>query len=162
MPGDFEDLYDLDNLDDAELYDLILQQMTEYPDLDPDLIDLRVEDGFITMEGRVGTEQELQTFEHILTEVLGIANYSNNLVLDELVRAEHSEGADDAIVEDEEVDAQTGEEGEYTEPSADHLIEDLEGDLYSTHDVHRAIERGESYEPPDRPLQEGSWSEENH
>jgi len=162
MPRDYEDLYDLENLDDEELHDLVLQEMSEYPDLDPDLIDVRVEDGFVTLEGRVGTEQELQQFELVLSEVLGISNYSNNLVIDQLVRAEHSEGADDAVVEDEEVDAQLGEAGEVTEPSADHLMESLEGELYGTQDLHRALERGETYQPPIRPVQEGIWSEEDH
>ena len=162
MADDFEDLYDLDSLDDTSVYDLILQELHEYPDLDPDLVDIQVENGFVTLSGRVGTEQELQVIEHILTDVLGIANYSNELVIDELARAEAPEGADDAVIEDEEVEAQLGEEGDRTETTADHLFEDLPGELWGTHDLQKAIEQGEAYEPPDRPIQEGSWSEERH
>jgi hypothetical protein len=162
MPRDFEDLYDLENLDDSDLYDLIVQEISEYPDLDPDLIDVDVEEGFVTLTGRVGTEQELQQIEFILSDVLGIANYSNELVIDSLMRAEYPPGADDAVVEDEEVEAQLGEEGRQTDPQAEHLLEDVEGEQFGTHDLQQAISRGEAYEPPDRPIQDGSWSEENH
>jgi len=162
MATDFEDLYDLDNLDDQEIADLIYQELEEYPEIDPDLIDVEVEDGFVTVTGRVGTEWELQVVEHVLTDVLGIANYSNELVLDELVRGEYSPAADEAVAEDLEVEAQIGEGAGQTDPSAEHLIEDLAGELYGTHDVQQAIEFGEAYEVPDRPVQEGSWSEEAH
>lgn len=163
MAEDYEDLYDLSNLDDGEIYDLILQELHEYPDLDADLIDIEVQDGFVTLGGRVGTEQELQEIQYVLTDVLGIGNFSNEIVLDELVRAQRSEAADDAVVEEEESDPWIGKSGERTDPEAGHLLEDLEGDLYGTHDIGKAISQGEAYEPPDnRPMQEGSWSEENH
>lgn len=162
MPGDFEDLYDLDSMDDAEIAELLDEQFGDYGGLDPDLLDVQVEEGFVTLSGRVGTEEELQLVEQIVTDVLGIANYSNEIVLDELVRAEYAEGADEAATEDAELEAQLGEEGEVTEPSADHLVEDLKGELYGTNDLHDAIQEGKSYHPPDRPPQRGTWSEENH
>lgn len=164
MPGhsaDYEDLYSIGDLDDEELHDLIVQELSEYPELDPDLLDIQVEDGFVTLAGRVGSEAEVQEIEQVIGDVLGIANYSNEVVVDELVRVEQSEAADEAVAEDREVEAQTGEEGELTDAQADHLIEDLPGQLYGTHNVQAAISRGEAYEPPDRPVQEGSWSEEN-
>lgn len=162
MATDYEDLYDLDDLDDQEIADLIYQELEEVPELDPDLIDVDVEDGFVTVTGRVGTEWELQVVEHVLSDVLGIANYSNELVVDELVRAEYSPAADEAVAEDAEVEAQLGEGFGRTDPSAEHLFEDLPGELYGTHDLQQAIELGEAYEAPDRPVQEGSWSEEAH
>lgn len=163
MARDYEDLYDLDNQDDTDIYDLIRQELNEYQDIDTDLLDIRVENGFVILAGRVGTEQELQEVQYVVSDLLGIANFSNEIVIDELVRAEHSEGADDAIVEDEEVRAQVlGESGERTDPQADHLQEDLDGQLYGTRDLQSAVSRGETYEPPDRPVQEGTWSEENH
>jgi hypothetical protein len=164
MPADYEDLYDLDNLDDDEVYDLILQQLHEYGDLDADLIDIDVQDGFITLAGRVGTEQELQVAEQILTDLLGIGNYSNELVITAVERAEQSEAADDARFEADasEVISPLGEGDDRTDPQAVHLLENLPGQLYGTHDLQRAIEQGEAYEAPDRPVQEGSWSEEDH
>ncbi|HEX6940844.1 MAG TPA: BON domain-containing protein [Longimicrobiales bacterium] len=162
MPGDFEDLYDLENMDDDEIASLILGELEEYPDIDSDGIDVDVEDGFVTLTGRVGTEFELQEIEHVLSDVLGIANYSNELVVDELMRVEYAAGADDAVAEDAEVESQYGEEDARAEPAASHLLEDVEAGAYGTHDLRSAIESGEAYEPPDRPIQEGSWSEENH
>jgi len=162
MPGDYEDLYDLENLDDDELASLILEELGEYPEIDPDAIDVDVQDGFVTLTGRVGTEYELQVVEQVLSDVLGIANYSNELVVDELARIEYLAGADDAVAEDEEIEAQYGEEGRRTEPAAEHLLEDVAGQAYGTHDYQRALETGETYEAPDRPIQEGSWSEETH
>lgn len=162
--ADFEDLYDLDNLDDDEVYELILQQIDEYGILDSDLLDIRVEEGFITMGGRVGTEQELQVVEQILTDVLGIGNYSNEVVIADLVRAEQSEAADEARFETDasELVSPLGEGDDRTDPQAVHLLENIAGELYGTHDLQRAIEQGEAYEAPDRPVQEGSWSEEDH
>jgi hypothetical protein len=164
MAADYEDLYDLDNLDDDEVYDLILQQLQEYGDLDVDLLDIQVRNGFITLGGRVGTEQELQVVEQIVTDILGIGNYSNEIMLDDLARSEHSEAADDARFEadDSEAISPLGEGDDRTDPQAVHLLENLPGELYGTHDLQRAIERGEAYEAPDRPVQEGSWSEEDH
>jgi hypothetical protein len=162
MPRDYEDLYGLHDADDEEIYDLILEQLGEYPEIDPGLIDVQVEDGFVTLSGRVGTEQELQTVEHILSDVLGIANYSNELVVDELVRGETDVAADDAIDEELEAADRTGARAITTTDTAAHLLVDLEAELYGTHDLQDAIERGEAYEAPDRPVQEGSWSEEDH
>lgn len=159
---DYEDLHDIEDMDDQELEDLIVQQLGEYPDVDAEAIEVRVEDGFVTLAGRVGTEQELQEISHIVTDVLGLASFSNEIGVAELERAEQSEAADEAVAEDEEVESQLGEEGKRTEPSAEHLMEDLDAELYGTHDVQKAIEGGTSYEPPDRPVQEGSWSEETH
>lgn len=162
--ADFEDLYDLDNLDDDEIYDLILQQIHEYGGLDPDQLDIQVEDAFITLAGRVGTEQELQELEQILTDVLGVSNYSNEIVIDDLSRIEQSEATDEVLIGDEVVGLSSplGEGDDRTDPQAAHLLEDAAGELYGTHDLQKAIERGEAYEAPDRPAQEGSWSEENH
>jgi hypothetical protein len=46
--------------------------------------------------------------------------------------------------------------------SADHLADDVRGELYGTSDMSEAIERGFSYNPPDGPIQEGSESRERH
>lgn len=159
---DFEDVYRLDDMDDDELRDLIVQALEEYPDIDPDRVDVQVEDGFVKLTGRVGVEEELQEIEHILTDVIGVTDYSNELIVDELVRITFSEAADEAVAEAGEAEAYLGDGGDLTDPEADHLIEDVAADLYGTHDVQKAISRGEAYEPPDRPIQEGTWSEEDH
>lgn len=165
MAPDFEDLYDIEDMDDEELRELILQELEEYPELDPDLLDVSVENGHVIIEGRVGTEQEAQQVEQLVTDVLGIGEFTNGMVVDELVRGQYSDDPEEAAVEDEEVEDQLGEpkgDEEQVTESSDHLEEDLAGDAYGTHDVQDAIEKGQSYEPPDRPLQMGVRSQENH
>ncbi|MBI4546182.1 MAG: BON domain-containing protein [Gemmatimonadetes bacterium] len=158
MRQDFEDLYDLGDLGDGEIAALIRQELEEYPDLDPDRVSLEVQGGFIRLTGRVGTEQELQQIEHVLTDVLGIGSYSNELVVDELVRGEYGE----AVAEDVEIEAQTGEPADRTQDTAEHLLENLSAEMYGARDLRQAIEAGEAYNPPDQPMQQGSWSEEDH
>lgn len=164
MAREFDDLYDLSSLDDTELKDLVLQQLTEYPDIDVDLIEVYVDNGAVRLAGRVGTEQEVQTAEHVLTDVIGVSNVQNELVVDEVVRGQRSEAADEAFVEDMEADAQyaVGSGGSTTSDTAQHLVEDLEAEQFGTHNMQDATERGTAYEPPDRPTQEGSTSRENH
>ena len=86
MPGDYEDVDDIETMDDEELRDRILEEFEDYGDLDPDLVEVRVERGRVTLSGRVGTERELQQFEHVVTDVLGVRDVSNEIVVDELVR----------------------------------------------------------------------------
>jgi hypothetical protein len=162
MADDYENLFDIENLSDQELTDLVRQQFREYPEIDPDRVEVSVEQGRVRLEGRVGTEQELQQIEHVLTDLLGVSALSNELVVDELVRGERSESADDAAAEDLAADPQTGTGARRTEDSAKHLLGDTAAELYGTHDPQQAIQDGLAYEPPDRPVQEGSWSRENH
>lgn len=162
MAEGYEDVYDLDSMDDAEVRDLIRQQFEEYPEFDAQRIEITVEDGFVTLSGRVGTEMELQRAEAIVADVLGIKEFSNELVIDELTRGELSEAADEAVAQDSEATDVMGGGGEQTEPSAEHLLEDTETELYGTQDMGDAIEQGKSYNPPDRPTQMGTRSVENH
>ena len=71
MSDDYDDLYDITNLDDGELKELVLQQLREYPDIDVDLVEVEVERGNVRLAGRVGTEQEVQTVEHVVTDLIG-------------------------------------------------------------------------------------------
>lgn len=162
MPGDYENLYNLENLSDDELRELVYQQFREIPEIDPDLVDVQVEDGAVRLGGRVGTEQELQQIEAVLTDILGVNNVRNELVIDELTRGERSEAADDAVAEDLNNDPQAGTGARRTEDSARHLMGDLAADSFGTHDPQQAIQDGTAYEPPDRPVQEGTLSRENH
>jgi hypothetical protein len=162
MARDFENLHDIENLDDGELKALILQQINEYPGLDLDLVKITVENRGVILDGRVGTEQELQQIEHVVTDVLGIQEVRNDLVVDELMRASTSEAADEAAAEAAADQPVLGKRPELTEDSASHLIENIPAELYGTQDVQQAIEEGYSYEPPDQPVQEGTRSRENH
>jgi hypothetical protein len=162
MERDFENIKDIDNLDDPELKDLIIQELNEYGDIDPDLVDVQVADGRVTLSGRVGTEQEWQEIEHVVTDLLGLERVTNEMVVDELMRAQAPDGADDAAAEERDSDPILGKRSNVTEDSASHLVEDLESEMYGTRDVQQAVEEGRSWEPPEGPMQEGSESQENH
>lgn len=162
MASDYEDLYDIDNMSDADLQALVMQELQEHPEIDVDLIEITVRDGEVRVAGRVGTEQEVQQIEHVITDLLGAGDIHNELVIDELVRGERSEAADDAAVEELEADAQTGETARRTTDTAEHLLEDTEAEQFGTHNLQDAIQRGTTYEPPDHSVQEGVRGGENH
>lgn len=82
MPHDYEDVDNLGSLTDAELRARLVEQFKEYPELDGDLVDVDVKDGRVTLSGRVGTEREYQEFEHVATDVLGLPNVSNEIVVE--------------------------------------------------------------------------------
>lgn len=162
MPHDYENVDDLGSLTDAELRSRILEQYKEYPELDGDLIDVAVSDGRVTLSGRVGTEREYQEFEHVATDVLGLPNVSNDIVVDEVVRAEYPDAADEAAVERIREEGATGGGEDRTSDEAAHLLDDTAGEQFGTADLHEAIERGFAFDPPSTPVQEGSESQEDH
>jgi hypothetical protein len=157
MAEDFDDLFDVENLDDDELRELVVQQFGEYPSIDADLLDVDVHGGAVRVSGRVGTDAELQHVEHVLANVLGVPSYSNEVVVDALARAEQPEAGEAAGG-----GAAEPELADRTDPEAQHLLEDTAGDLYGTDDMQKSITRGQSYRPPDGPGREGFWSGEDH
>ena len=164
MARDYNDLYDIANLDDGEIKELVLQELREYPDIDVDLVEVNVDRGQVHLSGRVGTEQEVQTVESVVTDLLGIDRVRNELVIFDAVRGQRSEAADDAFVEDMEADPQisVGPGTQNTSDTAQHLVEDLEAEHFGTHNPQEAVERGTAYEPPDRAIQQGTYSIEDH
>ena len=156
------DIFDFSGMTDDELYDLVMQQLREHPEVDEGWISVGVRDGHVTLSGRVGSDSEVSVAEQVITEILGIAAFTNELVVDELHRGEMPEAADDAVAADLDVDAQYGESNENQSDTAAHLVEDLNAQMYGTHSVTDAINDGASYEPPDRPIGEGYGSRESH
>lgn len=156
------DLYDFENMTDDEIRQIVVEQLREYSNLDADWIDVTVKNGFVTLTGRVGTDGEVQVATEVVDDVLGIDNFSNELVVDELHRGEQSEAADEAAADDDEVEEQTGEPPRNQSDTAAHLVENLEDQTYGTHDLGEAVQDGTPYTPPDRPVGDGYRSGENH
>lgn len=156
------DLYDLSNMTDDEIRQLVVDQLRDTPNVDAGWIDVDVRDGFVTLSGRVGTDGEVQVVEEIVHDVIGIEDYANELVVDELHRGEEPEAADDALAADEAVDEQFGEPDPQQSDTAEHLVEDLRNQTFGTHDMSEAIEEGAPYIPPDRPIPRGYGSREDH
>lgn len=159
---DFEGMYDLPSMNDEEIRELIADQLTDYADIDPETFEVRVESGRVTLSGRVGTEHELQAIEQVLTDVIGVSDLNNELVVSELRRAEQPEAADEATAERLAAEGNNAGGANRTEDSAEHLLTDTASEQFGTGDVGEAIERGYSYNPPTSPRQEGSRSRENH
>lgn len=155
MARDYEDIFDLDDLSDQELRDLVRDELARHDGIDADSIVVRVSDGVVRLMGRVGTEGERRIADHILSDVIGLERYENEVVVDAIRRDEAAIGADDAS---SDVDQGSGEplgdpdgprEGEYTND------DELDARLYGTHDVQAAIGEGMSWNPPESPTQEG-------
>ncbi len=113
------------------------------------------------MAGRVGTEGERQHVGQVVAS-LGITELENQIVVDEVRRAQRDPAADVARIEDARADAAIGESGKSTSDTAEHLQPGERGDLRGTRDVKEAIQEGRPYTPPRGPVQEGVEGDERH
>lgn len=156
MARDFEDIHDLDDLSDRELRDLIVTRFRETNALDADDITVRVADGCVSLEGRVGTDAERRIAEHVLTDAVGIMEFENAIVVDPIRRVESSEDMEDHLAQEErEEGVLLGDRPVPLSPEAEHLEEDLDARLWGTTDVSKAIEEGTAWIPPEAPTPEG-------
>jgi hypothetical protein len=156
MAGDFEDLHDIENLSDRELRDLVREHLEASTALDIDDITVRVEDGVVVLEGRVGDAGEEQVAEHVLTDVLGITNFQNNLVVDQIRRAESPEAIDDHLAEEDRTQGLLlGDRPVSLTDESAHLADAPEEEPEGTSDVGKAIEGALPWIPPESPTPEG-------
>jgi hypothetical protein len=156
MAHDFEDIHDLEDLNDDELRDLVRTHLAAESALDESEIHVHVEDGFVTLTGTVGTEDEQRIAEHVVTDVLGIEQYANQLAVDPNRRAISPMAMDEHLAEEDAVEGRLlGDRAVPLSPEAEHLVEDLDARLYGTTDVQAAIEEGTAWIPPESPTPEG-------
>ena len=156
MARDYEDIDNLDQLDDREIRDLVRERLAAHNGLDIDDIVVRVENGAISLSGRVGTEGERRIADHILTDVLGVQEFANDIVVDPIRRAESPLDMDDHLVEeDREAGLLLGDRAVPLNDESEHLADAPETELAGTTDVQSAIERAASWNPPESPTQEG-------
>ena len=152
---DYENLHDIEELDDRELRDLVREQLAAHTALDIDDITVTATNGNVVLAGRVGTDGERRVAEHVLTDVLGLVEYTNDLVVDPLRRAESPLDIDDHLA-DEERRAGTLL-GDMAPPESDEaaLEATTDEDLDGTTDVQRSISEGLSWNPPESATPEG-------
>jgi hypothetical protein len=156
MAHDYENMHDIEELEDRELRDLVREQLAAHTALDIDDITVTVKAGSVTLAGRVGTEGEKRVAEHVLTDVLGVQEFSNELVIDPIRRAISPLDIDDHLA-DEELRAGTLL-GDMPAPRSDesaHLADEEEDDIAGTTDYQSAVADGKSWNPPDGPTPEG-------
>jgi hypothetical protein len=156
MADDFDNTDDIENLSDDELRTLVITELKAHASFDADDISVYVDNGNVVVEGRIGTESELRTVDHVLTDILNLKDVNNQLVVDEIRRAESPEAIDEHLVdENEHAGLLLGDKPSEHSPEAEHIIADRNQNPMGTHDVHQAIEAGEPWIPPEGPTPEG-------
>ena len=158
MTRDYEDFSSIEDLSDEELRQLVRQRLADHSGLDIDDMVVEVENGMVRLQGRVGTEAELRMAEHVLTDVVGIPEVDNQLVVDAIRRAETPIDVEDHIqMELAASGLMLGEAPEQESPEVDQARgdEDLEERMFGTVNVQDAIAHGTSYNPPLSPTPEG-------
>lgn len=140
---------DLALLDDAELGALVREALEQDPTVEEDWIEVEVDDGRVTLTGRVGSDTERQAAEAVVREALGVDDLENELVIDELHRGLAPEDPIEARVEAAAADSLVGEPDPNQTASSEHLGFDT--DEGGTRDPREAAEGGVPYTPPDRP-----------
>ena len=152
---DYENLDDIEELDDRELRDLVRERLAEHTALDIDDITVTVRDGSVVLAGRVGTDGERRVAEHVLTDVLGLVEFTNDLVVDPLRRAESPLDIDDHLVDEQRRAGTLLGDMPAAESDEAALEATAEEDLDGTTDYQRSISEGLSWNPPESPTPEG-------
>ena len=156
MADDFDNSDEIQNLTDSELKRYILDEFRSQKAFDVNDIAVDVNDGAVRLTGRVGTEEELRIIDHVITDVISVRNVQNEIVIDEIRRAESPEAIDEHIADEEEHGGLLlGDVPRPLSPEADHLADVTEGDSEGTHDVQESIESAEPWIPPESPTPEG-------
>ncbi len=159
--ADYEGSVNLDQMTDEDVCDLVQERLKEDEEFDADNVEVSISDGRLVVDGRVGTEGERQYVDQVLS-ALGATDFENNVVVDELRRGERSEAADIAHMEDVANQAPLGESAKSASDTADHRLGEEAPELYGTQDMKKAIQEGDTYNPPTGPVQEGVRGDENH
>jgi BON domain-containing protein len=158
MARDYEDIHDIEDLDDDELRQLVREHLAANNFVDVDDIAVRVRDGVVYLNGRVGSEGEQRVAERLITDLLGVETVENELVVDPLRRAESPMDVDDHLASEEAHEGLLL--GDVPRQDSDEVLqargdEDPEERAVGTTDVQDAIAHGTAYIPPTSPTQEG-------
>jgi len=153
---DYEDIRETDMLIDGELRALVRDRLDAQLAFDPDDVDVSVRSGVVRLSGRVGTEEELRIAERVVTDLVGLHNVTNELVVDPIRRAESPEPIDEHLVDEEMHEGLLlGDRARPEDPEAEHLHENIRAELFGTTDVQEAIEGAIPWNPPEGPTPEG-------
>jgi hypothetical protein len=155
---DYENIHDIDQLDDRELRDLVREQLSAHGALDIDDITVTAARGNVTLSGRVGTEGEKRVAEHVLTDVLGVTAFTNDLVIDPIRRGESPMDIDEHLSdEDRRAGTLLGDRPVPLSDEASHLADrgETDEDLNGTTDYQQVMEDGMTWNPPNSPTPEG-------
>lgn len=156
MADDFDNSDEIQNLSDDELKRYILDELRTQKAFDVNDITVYVKEGAVRLAGRVGTEEELRIIDHIMTDLIPVRTLDNQLVIDEIRRAQSPDAIDEHIVDEEEHSGLLlGDVARPLSPEAEHLADMGSDDSEGTHDVQESIESAEPWIPPESPTPEG-------
>lgn len=162
MADDFDNSDEIQNLSDDELKQYVLGELRSQKAFDVDDITVDVNEGKVTLSGRVGTEEELRIIDHVLTDVIAVKTMDNQIVIDETRRAESPEAIDEHIADEEAHSGlMLGDVPMPLSPEAEHLADTGSIESEGTHDVSEAIESAEPWIPPESPTPEGTVGQED-
>ena len=157
MQRDFEDIFDVDDLDPDELRHLVHETLRSNRSIDPREIAVHVQSGKVILAGRVGTDAGKRIAERVVGDRIGLTNLESQLIVDPLYRAVSPEAADENVSEEEENEGLLlGDAPRSHTDSTDHLASHADGDLFGTVDRTEAIEDGIPWIPPESPTPEGT------
>jgi BON domain-containing protein len=158
MPRDFEDIFDTEDLDPAELRRLVRETLRDNNSIDPLDINVHVREGKVILTGRVGTDTEKRIAERVVADRLGLTNVESQLVVDPLRRAMSPEAADESVSDEEEHEGLLlgGSEQRSETDTASHFAPHAEDEMLGTVDRKESIEDGIPWIPPESPTPEGT------
>ena len=152
----FDNVHDVGDLDDRELRDLVRSHLRAHNGIDADYITVQVANGAVVLEGRVGTDYERRVAERVVTDVVGVADVRNDLVVQSIHRAESPLDMEEHLLEEERTEGLLlGDRPVPLDPETEGTVEDLDSRLFGTSDVGKAIAEGTAWIPPESPTQEG-------
>lgn len=156
MAQDYENIDGTADMSDGELRAFVRDRLEEQLAFDADDVEIAVRNGAVSVSGRVGTESEYRIVEHTLTDVLGLTEVKNELVVDPLRRAESPIAIDEHLADEEAHEGLLlGDRPLAEDPEAEHLQEDVRSELFGTTDVQKSIEGAIPWTPPESPTPEG-------
>lgn len=156
MARDYEDIFDIEDLDEGELRRLVHEVLREYPEIDPVDINVHVRGATVVLSGRVGTDEEKRIAERIVGDRIGIRNVESQLVVDELRRSLNPEAADESVAFQESIETTvSGQPLVHRSDTDRHMAVDANAEFTGTTDRQEAIEDGVPWIPPEGPTPEG-------
>lgn len=157
MAHDYEDIFDIEDLDEGELKRLVRQVLRDNKSIDPLDINIHVQGSKVILAGRVGTDAEKRITERVVGDRIGIENVESQLVVDPLRRSLNPEAADESVAFEEDTEMTVSDEPLTHRSDTDrHMATDPDAAYTGTTDRQEAIEDGVPWIPPESPTPEGT------
>lgn len=157
MAHDYEDIFDIDDMDEGDLKRLVREVLRDYPSIDPMDINIHVQGTKVILAGRVGTDAEKRIAERIVGDRIGITDLESQLTVDPLRRSLNPEAADESVAFEEDTEMTVSNQTLPQRSDTDRAMAiDPEAEYTGTTDRQQAIEDGVPWIPPESPTPEGT------